>query len=124
MRFGNPRYLHLQREMTISWPYRYLHVTVRIQNHKMWQLSARKNKGKAVGWYTLNGGRTVPVPKVQYNHCDVFCCTQTQVAPLCLSFDNVTRPFTIAVQPLRCVLLHTNPSSTSLFIVRQRDSSI
>jgi len=31
MRFGNPRSLHLQREMTISWSCRYLHVTVRIQ---------------------------------------------------------------------------------------------
>jgi hypothetical protein len=59
----------------------------------MWQLSARKNKGKAVGWYARNGGRTVPVPKVQYNHFDAIFCTQTQVKPLCLSFDNVSRPF-------------------------------
>ena len=59
----------------------------------MWQLSVRKKKGKAVGWYALDGGRTVPVPKVQYNHCDVIFCTQTEVAPLCVSFDNVSRPF-------------------------------
>ena len=92
MRFGNPRSLHLQREMTISWSFRYLHARVRI--HTIYGISLRARiKEKRQFGTPSKVAEPFHYPQVLYNHSDVVICTQTQLAPLCVSFDNVSRPF-------------------------------